>query len=139
AWTHEALQVELGKNETSVPFLTLTFLTDGRYDVAEGRFKARGGQSKCSVSTGEVASPSYRAISPDEVFDFVVRHGLHFDHATQTGVVLRRRRGLTELGTFGLTAVGDPHEEARELHDRAVATLGFEAERAVGRLRLPEV
>jgi len=138
AWTHEALQVELGKNETSVPFLTLTFLTDGRYDVDEGRFKARGGQSKCSVSTGEVSSPSFRAISPDEIFDFVVRHGLHFDHATQTGVVLQRLSGLTELGTFGLTAVGDSHEEARELHDRAVATLGFEAERAVGRLRLPE-
>lgn len=47
--------------------------------------------------------------------------------------------GLTELGSFGLTAVADSHEEARELHDRAVATLGFEADRAVGTVRLPEI
>jgi hypothetical protein len=138
AWRHEALQLELGQSEASVPFMTLTFLTDGRYEVDEGAFKARGGQPKCYLSTPSVSSPSFRAISPDEIFDFVVRHGLHFDHATQTGVVLHMLSGLTELGTFGLTAVADSHEEARELRDRAVATLGFEADRAVGSLRLPD-
>ena len=137
-WQWEALQVHLGKSEVSMPYLTLEFLTDGRYGVEEGRFKARGGQSKCYLSTQSVASPSYRAITPDEIFDFVVRHGLHYDHATQTGVVLHMLSGLTELGSFGLTAVADSHEEARELHDRAVATLGFEADRAVGKLALPD-
>ncbi len=137
-WQKEALQIHLGKSEVSMPYLTLEFLTDGRYGLEEGRFKARGGQSKCYLSTQSVASPSYRAITPDEIFDFVVRHGLHYDHATQTGVVLHTLSGLTELGSFGLTAVADSHEDARELHDRAVATLGFEADRAVGRLRLPE-
>ncbi|KAA0253395.1 hypothetical protein FBQ97_08160 [Acidobacteria bacterium ACD] len=139
AWRHEALQVELGKSEPSMPFLTLLFLTDGRYDVDEGSFRARGGQRKCYLSTQAVSSPAYRAITPDEIFDFVVRHGLHYDHATQTGVVLQMLSGLTELGRFGLTAVANSHEEARALHDQAVATLGFEADRAVGRLRLPDV
>jgi hypothetical protein len=138
AWHQEGLQVQLGKSDTSVPFMTLKFLTDGRYGVDEGRFRARGGQSKCYLATHSVASPSYRAITPDEIFDFVVRHDLHYDHATQTGVVLHMLSGLTELGTFGLTAVADSHEGARELHDRAVATLGFEADRAVGKLRLPD-
>lgn len=136
-WQQEALQVHLGKGDVSTPYLTLEFLTDGRYAVDDGRFRARGGQPKCYVSTPSVSSPSYRAISPDEIFDFVVRHGLHYDHATQTGVVLHALSGLTELGSFGLTAVGDSHEDARALHDRAVATLGFEADRAVGTLRLP--
>ena len=138
AWHHEALQVQLGKNEVSLPYLTLELLTDGRYGIDAGRFEARGGQSKCYLWTGSVASPSYRAITPDEIFDFVVRHELHYDHATQTGVVLHMLSGLTELGSFGLTAVADSHEEARELHDRTVATLGFEADRAVGKLRLPD-
>ncbi|MBI5443033.1 MAG: hypothetical protein HY900_17685 [Deltaproteobacteria bacterium] len=137
-WQREALQVHLGKSEVSMPYLTLEFLTDGRYAIDDGRFKARGGQSKCYVSTQSVASPAYRAITPDEIFDFVVRHGLHYDHATQTGVVLHMLSGLTELGSFGLTAVADSHEDARELHDRAVATLGFEADRAVGKVLLPE-
>lgn len=137
AWRQEALQVHVGRGEVSIPYLTLEFLTDGRYSLEEGLFKVRGGQSRCYLSTQSVASDSYKAITPDEVFDFVVRHGLHFDHATQTGVVLHALSGLTELGTFGLTAIGDSHEEARELHDRAVATLGFEAERAVGTLRPP--
>jgi hypothetical protein len=120
-----------------MPFLTLKFLTDGRYGVEDGSFRARGGQPKCYLASEEVSSPAYRAITPDEIFDFVVRHGLHFDHATQTGIVLHKLSGLTELGSFGLTAVADSHEDARELHDRAVATLGFEADRAVGSLRLP--
>lgn len=137
-WHHEALRVELGKSDASVPFLTLKFLTDGVYKVEEGCFKARGGQPKCYLATRSVSSPSYRAITPDEIFDFVVRHGLHYDHATQTGVVLHMLSGLTELGSFGLTAVADSHENARELHDRAVATLGFEADRAVGKLHLPD-
>ena len=139
AWHPEGLQVELGKSETSVPFLTLAFLTDGRYQVDGSVFRARGGQSKCYLTSRSVASPAYRAITPDEIFDFVVRHELHYDHATQSGVVLHQLSGLTELGTFGLTAVADSHEDARELHDRAVATLGFEAERAVGKLRPPDV
>ena len=138
AWHRDALQVQLGKSEASMPYLTLQFLTDGRYAAEDGSFRARGGQSKCYLSTQSVASPSYRAITPDEIFDFVVRHDLHYDHATQTGVVLHMLSGLTELGTFGLTGVADSHDDARELHDRAVATLGFEADRAVGKLALPD-
>lgn len=88
AWRREALQVQLGKSEVSMPYLTLELLTDGRYGVEAGRFLTRGGSSKCYLSTRSVSSPSYRAITPDEIFDFVVRHGLHYDHATQTGVVL---------------------------------------------------
>lgn len=137
-WSHEGLRLRIGKSENSVPSLTLALLTDGRYQAEGGLFRTRGGQPKCYLASHSVSSPSYRAITPDEIFDFVVRHGLHYDHATQTGVVLHQLSGLTELGSFGLTAVADSHESARELHDRAVATLGFEAERAVGRVRLPE-
>ena len=135
-WQREGLQVHLGKSDASTSFLTLKFLTDGAYGLGDACFRARGGQPKCYLATRSVTSPSYRAITPDEIFDFVVRHGLHFDHATQTGVVLHMLSGLTELGSFGLTAVADSREEARELHDRAVATLGFEADRAVGKLPL---
>jgi hypothetical protein len=135
AWRREGLQVELGKSDAMTSYLTLKFLTDGRYGAEEGSFRARGGQPKCYRTSSDVVSPAYRAITIDEIFDFVVRHGLHFDHATQGGIVLHALSGLTELGGFGLTAVADSHEEALELHDRAVATLGFEADRAVGKLK----
>ena len=38
---------------------------------------------------------------------------------------------LAELGSPGLTAVGDTREQARELYERAVAVLDAEAEAAL--------
>ena len=55
---------------------------------------------------------SLRALSLDDLFDIVARHGLHFDQARQTGVVFHMISCLTEHGRVGLTAVGDTPAEA---------------------------
>ena len=47
------------------------------------------------------------ALTPDDLFDIVVRHGLHFDQARQTGVVFHMMSALGEHGRTGLTAVGE--------------------------------
>jgi PGM1 C-terminal domain len=73
-----------------------------------------------------------------DLFDAVARHGLHFDHSTQTGTVFHMISCLTELGRVGLTAVGDTPAEAMALYQRAQAVLMDEA-RAAGREQaLPE-
>jgi hypothetical protein len=126
-WECYAIEINLRKGGTTHPFLTLQFLTDGIYDPGRAEFTAPSGRNKFFVASDRVESPSYRGLTPDDLFDIVVRNGLHFDQSRQTGVVLHMMAALTEAGRVGMTAVGDTPEEAREWFDRAVAVLDAEA------------
>jgi len=126
-WTPYAIEINLRKGGTTHPFLTLQFLTDGTYDPEAGVFTAPSGQVKCFVASDHVQSPHYRVFTPDDLFDILVRHGLHFDQSKQTGVVLHMMSALGESGLLGLTAVGNSHEEAENIYSRAVAILDEEA------------
>jgi hypothetical protein len=128
SWEPNAIELNLRKGGTTHPFLTLQFLTDGTYDAERAVFTAPNGSEKCFVASDHVENPLYRRFTPDDLFDLVVRHGLHFDQARQTGVVFHMMSALGELGRVGLTAVGDSQEQADELYGRAVAALDEEAE-----------
>ena len=127
-WRVFAIEINLRKGGTTHPFLTLQFLTDGSYDAAAGRFHAPDGLEKHFVASDHVESPAYRMFTPADLFDIVSRHGLHFDQARQTGVVLHMLAALGEYGRFGLTAVGSSSAEAEAQYQRAIAI--FEAEAA---------
>ena len=109
-WEPCAIEINLRKGGTTHPFLTLQFLTDGTYDTETGIFTAPNGQQKFFVASDHVESPRYRTLTPDDLFDIVVRHNLHFDQTRQTGVVFHMMSALGELGRTGLTAVGNSHE-----------------------------
>lgn len=126
-WQIYAIELNLRKGGTTHPFLTLQFLTDGIYDPETGIFTAPGGQQKCFVSSDHVESPYYRLFSPDDLFDIIVRHRLHFDQTRQKGVVFHLMSALGDNGQCGLTAVGDSHEEAREIYEKTLAILDEEA------------
>ena len=126
-WDPYAIEVNLRKGGTTHPFLTLQFLTDGTYDPETAIFTAPSGQQKFFVASDHVESPRYRTLTPDDLFDIVARHGLHFDQTRQTGVVFHMMSALGELGRTGLTAVGNSHEEANTTYTRAVAVLDQEA------------
>jgi hypothetical protein len=127
-WEPYAIEINLRKGGTTHPFLTLQFLTDGTYDPENAIFTAPNGQQKFFVASDHVESPRYRTLTPDDLFDIVVRHNLHFNQTRQTGVVFHMMSALGELGRTGLTAVGNSHEEARDLYARAVAVLDEEAQ-----------
>jgi PGM1 C-terminal domain/ATP-grasp domain len=125
-WEPYAIEINLRKGGTTHPFLTLQFLTDGTYNPETGIFTAPNGQQKFFVASDHVESPRYRTLTPDDLFDIVVRHNLHFDQTRQTGVVFHMMSALGELGRTGLTAVGDSHEDAKAMYERAVAVLDQE-------------
>jgi hypothetical protein len=127
-WDPYAIEINLRKGGTTHPFLTLQFLTDGTYDPKSAIFTAPNGQQKFFVASDHVESPLYRTLTPDDLFDIVVRHGLHFGQTRQTGVVFHMMSALGELGRMGLTAVGNSHEEAKALYKRAVEVLDQEAQ-----------
>jgi hypothetical protein len=125
-WEPYAIEINLRKGGTTHPFLTLQFLTDGKYDPETAIFTAPNGQQKFFVASDHVESPAYRTLTPDDLFDIVVRHNLHFGQTRQTGVVFHMMSALGELGRMGLTAVGNSHEEAKATYNRALTVLDQE-------------
>jgi hypothetical protein len=137
AWTPYAIEINLRKGGTTHPFLTLQFLTDGRYDGATGLFLTPAGREKHLVATDHLESPTLRGLSIDDLFDIVARHGLHFDQARQTGVVFHMISCLTEHGRVGLTAVGDSPAQAEAIYQRAQRVLLDEAQEALRGFPIP--
>jgi hypothetical protein len=135
-WRAYAIEINLRKGGTTHPFLTLQFLTDGTYDAENAVFTAPSGRPKCFVASDHVESPAYRALTPDDLIDLVLRHKLHFDQSRQKGVVFHMLSALSAAGRVGLTAVGDTPAEAEALYQRAIAVLDAESAAA---LRVPEL
>ena len=122
-WEPFAIEVNLRKGGTTAPFLTLQYLTDGDYDPETGIFRTRRGQPKYYVATDHLESPAYCALQPRDLVTIMRRHGLHFDHDRETGVVLHMWSAVAELGRLGLTAIADTPADADALYARAVAAL----------------
>jgi hypothetical protein len=132
-WDAYAIEINLRKGGTTHPFLTLQFLTDGSYDADKGFFTTAFGEQKCFVASDHQDSPLYRAFTPDDLFDIVARHNLHFDQTKQTGIVFHMMSALGEAGRLGLTAVDNSPAEADALFRKAVEMLDREARLALGR------
>ncbi len=126
-WETYAIEINLRKGGTTHPFLTLQFLTGGSYDPASATFTAPNGQKKFLIASDHLESPDYRGYTQDDLFDLMIRRGLHFGQTRQTGVVFHMLSALGSTGRLGLTAVGNSPEEAREIFDHAKSVLDEEA------------
>jgi hypothetical protein len=137
AWSAYAIEINLRKGGTTHPFLTLQFLTEGCYDSASGRYLTPQGHEKHLVATDHLESAGLRALSVDDLFDAVARHGMHFDQASQTGVVFHMISSLSGCGRVGMTAVGDTATDAMALYQHAQHILLQEAAAAAEETTLP--
>ena len=135
-WTPYAIELNLRKGGTTHPFLTLQFLTDGRYDATTALFITPDGREKHLVATDHLEDPVLRSLRYDDLFDIVARHGVHFDQARQAGVVFHMISCLSEHGRLGLTAVGDTPAQAEAIYRRAERILLEEARSALTDLSL---
>jgi hypothetical protein len=126
-WQTYAIEINLRKGGTTHPFLTLQFLTGGTYDAEKAVFIAPNGRNKFLVASDHLESPRYRGFTPDDIFDIVVRRGLHFGQVRQTGVVFHMLSAVGSGGRLGLTAVGNSPEEAQSIFNEAKRVLDEEA------------
>ena len=136
-WTPYAIELNLRKGGTTHPFLTLQFLTDGRYDPVTALFLTPRGHEKHLVATDHLESELLRGLAVSDLFDIVARHGLHFDQSRQVGIVFHMISCLTEHGRIGLTAVGDTPAEAGRRYRDAERILLEEARLALEESPLP--
>jgi hypothetical protein len=130
-WTSDAIEINLRRGGTTHPFLTLQFLTDGRYDAENSRFLTPTGDERHLVATDHFSDPSLMGLRIADLFDLVAVSGMHFDHARERGVVLHMMSGITELGALGMTAVGATADEASERFADAEVRLRAEAREAL--------
>ena len=130
-WKHYAIEVNLRKGGTTHPYLTLRFLTDGTYDPETGDYRAESGRNKFYFASDTLQSSAYRGLTPDDLIDIAVYHDLHFDAATQRGVVFHLMGALSEFGKLGVVCIGDHPQQAQFLYRRTTSVLNREA--AAGR------
>lgn len=125
-WTHYAIEINLRKGGTTHPFLMLQFLTDGIYQPETGRFLMSNGKHRCYYASDDVSSPAYIGLTPSDLIDIAMFHGLMYNHTTQEGVMFHLIGALSQYGKLGMVCIASNHQRAKDLYKKAVAILDFE-------------
>ena len=125
-WEHFAIEVNLRKGGTTHPFLTLKFLTAGRYEHDDGLFYAPSGKPKYYYATDTLQSDRYKGLLPEDLVDIAVYNELHFHGPSERGVVFHLIGALSEFGKLGIVSIGDNLQQARFLYKQTMQVLDQE-------------
>ena len=128
-WRHYAIEINLRKGGTTHPFLMLQFLTAGSYDPKTGLFFTAAGKPCSYYSSDNLHEDHYRGLTPSDLIDIAATKGLHFNAATQEGVVFHLIGALSEFGKLGVLAIGDTDEKAYASYMQSVRILDEESTR----------
>jgi hypothetical protein len=128
-WRHYAIEINLRKGGTTHPFLMLQFLTAGSYDRRTGLFFSASGKPCFYYASDNLHEERYRGLTPSDLIDIAATKGLHFNAATQEGVVFHLIGALSEFGKLGVLAIGDTEEKAYASYVRSVRILDEESVR----------
>ncbi len=128
-WEHAAIEINLRKGGTTHPYLILRFLTDGTYDPDDGLYCTPTAKPCYYYASDNLQSPAYKGLTPDDLVDIAVDNGLHFDGASQQGVVFHLIGALSQYGKVGTVCIGDSHENAQNYYKETVAVLDREAKK----------
>ncbi len=125
-WKHYAIEINLRKGGTTHPFLMLQFLTDGTYNADTGQYFTAGGNRLFYFASDNVSSEKYKGLTPDDLMDISIFHGLLYDSAAQEGVMFHLVGALSEYGKLGLVCVGASPEKAKAYYDKVIQILDLE-------------
>lgn len=120
-------EIRLGVGGSTHPLLAVRFLTGGRLDPDTGLFHSPAGRAKYYRATDALASPSYRALSPEDLIEILAMGRLNYSPHTESGALFYMLGAIAELGRVGLIAIGNSREEAEAVYDRVVETLDSES------------
>lgn len=125
-WDIQAIEINLRKGGTTHPFMTLKFLTNGRYDLSSGLFYSQQGRPKYYIATDNLQKDQYRGLLPNDLMDIIAHHQLHFDTSTETGTVFHLMGCLSEFGKLGLTSIGNSPQQAEDVYKKLTQALDEE-------------
>jgi hypothetical protein len=122
-WELKAIEINLRKGGTTHTFQTLQYLTHGALDEASGEFRLPGGQPRVYYATDNLQRADYRRLTPEDLIEIAVEHGLHFDPALQEGVTFNLIGALSQYGKLGVVAIAGTPADADALYARTVQVL----------------
>lgn len=125
-WTHYAIEINLRKGGTTHPYLMLDFLTDGVYDAQQGLYRMSNGQHRFYFASDNVVSPAYAGLTPTDLMEIAMFHGLMYDGATQEGVMFHLLGALSQYGKLGMVCIASSHERAKMFYDKTLEVLELE-------------
>ena len=125
-WKVSALEINLRMGGTTHPYLALQFLTGGHLDPATGLFFSPSGHAKYYRATDNLKSDTYRGLLPEDLIEILTYNKLHYNHASESGVLFHLIGALSEFGKLGLTAIANSREEVDELYLRTLNVLDAE-------------
>jgi pheganomycin biosynthesis PGM1-like protein/ATP-grasp domain-containing protein len=125
-WETTAIEINLRKGGTTHPFLMLQYLTDGTYDAAATSYRTATGRPCCYYASDNLVSAQYIGLTPDDLIEIAVENDLHFDGASQSGVVFHLIGALSEFGKVGTVCIGENRATAEALFRRTVDVLQLE-------------
>lgn len=125
-WDIQAIEINLRKGGTTHPFMTLKYLTNGRYDLSTGLFYSQQGQEKYYIASDNLQKERYRGLMPNDLMDIIAHHHLHFDSSTRTGNVFHLMGALSEFGKLGLTSIGNSLQQAEDYYNGVIKVLDEE-------------
>jgi hypothetical protein len=125
-WKMAALEINLRMGGTTHPYLALQFLTGGTLDPVTGLFLSPSGQKKFYRATDNLRSDTYKGLLPEDLIDILTNNKLHYNHATESGVLFHLIGALSEFGKLGMTAIGNSREQVDDLYRRTIGVLDRE-------------
>jgi hypothetical protein len=129
-WKHYAIEINLRKGGTTHPYLMLQFLTNGHYDEETGLFETPNKQALYYYASDNIQREAYKGLTPQDLIDIAMLHGLHYDGAAQKGVMFHMIGALSQYGKMGMVCIGASPEEAYSFYTKTLEVLDNET--AVG-------
>ncbi len=125
-WRHYAIEINLRKGGTTHPYIMLEFLTDGDYDYEKGVYLTANGQQRFYFCSDNLQNDRYIGLTPSDLIDIVMLHGLHYDGTSQEGVMFHLIGALSQYGKLGVVCIGSTPERAKKFYERTVKVLNEE-------------
>ncbi|MGC1307486.1 MAG: peptide ligase PGM1-related protein [Phormidesmis sp.] len=122
-WDLQAIEINLRKGGTTHPFMALKLLTNGTYNLDDGKFYTKSGQAKYYRASDNLQNDAYRGLLPNDLMDIIMGEQLHFSSIDGVGVVFHLMGCLSEHGKLGLTCIGNTPQEAEDIYEQVVAAI----------------
>jgi len=84
------------------------------------------GQSRFYFASDNVESPAYIGLTPSDLIDIAMFHGLMYDSTTQEGVMFHLIGALSQYGKLGMVCIASSHERAQILYQTTIEILDHE-------------
>ncbi len=125
-WAHYAIEINLRKGGTTHPFLMLQFLTGGDYNWEQGIYQMPNGEQRSYFASDNVVNEKYKGLTPHDLIDIAMCNKIHYDSATQTGVMFHMIGALSQYGKLGMVCIGKNIEEANCFYTKTIGILEIE-------------